>query len=168
MDFRRSFPRSARPPCPTQADDAPRPRSASRSVDTAADRATHSDVSGESGGPGPRRQQAGEMAGRPIWRYAWRCCQSNCNLSPHLMTDVDAALERQVLDIAQRERVAEVKHLHQLDDLRRAVEPAEGVFGLRSARDRQMATRHPLPAGAFGLTVPADFIARRWASSTAC
>ena len=39
---------------------------------------------------------------------------------PHrLVADVDAALEQQVLDVAQRQRVADVHHHHQPDDLGR-------------------------------------------------
>src|SRR6056297_3357481 len=45
-----------------------------------------------------------------------------------LVTDVDAALVEQVLDISQREREAHVQHNGQTDDLPAAVEILEGVF----------------------------------------
>ena len=53
---------------------------------------------------------------------------------PHgLMADVDAALVQQVLDVTQRQRVANVHQHHQPDHLGRAVEPAERVGWLAAA-----------------------------------
>jgi hypothetical protein len=49
------------------------------------------------------------------------------------MADVDAMLEQQVLDIAQRERVADVHHDDQPDHLRGAVKVAERVLRLGHA-----------------------------------
>ena len=50
-----------------------------------------------------------------------------------LVADIDPALEQQVLDIAQRERVADVHHDHQPDHLRGAVKLAERVLRLGHA-----------------------------------
>ncbi len=47
-----------------------------------------------------------------------------------LVADVDAALEQQVLDVTQGQRVAQVHHDHQADHLRRVVEPAERIVDL--------------------------------------
>ena len=46
------------------------------------------------------------------------------------MADVDAALEGEILDIAERQREADLQHRHELDHLGRAVEPAERISGL--------------------------------------
>jgi hypothetical protein len=46
------------------------------------------------------------------------------------MADVDAALEGEILDIAERQREADLQHHHELDHLGRAVEPAERVMRL--------------------------------------
>jgi hypothetical protein len=47
---------------------------------------------------------------------------------PHrFMADVDAALEQQILDVAQRKRIANVHHHHQADHLGRAVEVPKRV-----------------------------------------
>ena len=51
-------------------------------------------------------------------------------LPDRLVANVDAAFERQVLNVAQRQREADVQHHHELDHLRRAVEPAERVMRL--------------------------------------
>ena len=43
------------------------------------------------------------------------------------MADIDAALEQDILDLAQRQRVSNVQHHRQTDDLRRRVEITEGI-----------------------------------------
>ncbi len=43
------------------------------------------------------------------------------------MADIDAALEEEVLDLAERERVADIHHHREADNLGRAVEAAERV-----------------------------------------
>ena len=49
---------------------------------------------------------------------------------PHgLVTNVDAALEQQVLDVAQGQGETDLKHDHQPDHLGRGVEPAKRVVG---------------------------------------
>jgi hypothetical protein len=45
-----------------------------------------------------------------------------------LMADVDAALEHQILDMAQRQRITDVHHRREADDLGRTVEMAERIF----------------------------------------
>jgi hypothetical protein len=45
-----------------------------------------------------------------------------------LMTDVDAAFEQQVLDLAQRKWVAHIHHHRQANDLGLRVEIAERIF----------------------------------------
>ena len=71
---------------------------------------------------------------------------------PHgLMADLDAALVQEVLDVAQRERVSDIEHHGQADDLGAGLEvPEGGALGhLREAR------RQPQSAQAnFALTVP--------------
>ena len=48
---------------------------------------------------------------------------------PHrLVADIDTALEQQVLDLAQRQRVPDIHHHRQADDLGRTIEIAEGFF----------------------------------------
>ena len=46
-----------------------------------------------------------------------------------LVADVDAALGQKVLDLAQRQREADVHHDDRSDHLRRAVEPSKRVVG---------------------------------------
>jgi hypothetical protein len=71
---------------------------------------------------------------------------------PHrLMRDVDSALVQKVLDVPQRQRVADIHHHSQADDLRAGVEFAENA---RVALPIRLAT---LPASGnpiFPLTVP--------------
>lgn len=50
--------------------------------------------------------------------------------SPNTVTDVDAALEQQILDIAQAQRKPNVHHDDQVDDLGRGVEIPERVLSL--------------------------------------
>jgi len=45
-----------------------------------------------------------------------------------LMTDVDAAFEQQILDLAQRKRVAHIHHHHEADYLGRTIEITEGIL----------------------------------------
>ena len=45
-----------------------------------------------------------------------------------LVADVDPALEQDVLDLAQRQRIADLHHLRQANDIGRLIEIAEGVF----------------------------------------
>ena len=48
---------------------------------------------------------------------------------PHrLVADIDTTLEQQVLDLAQRQRIADVQHHCEADNFWRAVEIAEGIF----------------------------------------
>ena len=52
---------------------------------------------------------------------------------PHrLVTDIDAALEQDVFNLAQRQRISNIHHHRQADDLRRRVEIAERIFSRRS------------------------------------
>jgi hypothetical protein len=51
------------------------------------------------------------------------------------MADVDSAIEQQILDVAQRQRVANVHHNHQADHLGRRVKPAERGVGLGKSTD---------------------------------
>src|SRR5579863_859383 len=67
-----------------------------------------------------------------------------------LVADIDAALEQQVLDVAQAERVAHVHHDHEPDHLRRRVETAERVGGFAHFP----ILPPPCPAGNFSLTTP--------------
>jgi len=50
------------------------------------------------------------------------------------MTDVDAALEQQVLDLAQRQRIPDVHHHREADDFGGTVEISEGIFHPRRLR----------------------------------
>ena len=48
---------------------------------------------------------------------------------PHrLVTDVDATLEQDLLDLAKRQRIPDVQHHRKADNLRRRVEIAEGIL----------------------------------------
>jgi len=51
-----------------------------------------------------------------------------------LVADIDATLKQQVLDLAQRQRISNIHHHRQTDDLGRTVEIAEGVFHPRRLR----------------------------------
>ena len=44
-----------------------------------------------------------------------------------LVADIDTALEQQVLDLAQRQRVPDIHHHRQADDLGRTIEIAEWI-----------------------------------------
>jgi hypothetical protein len=58
-----------------------------------------------------------------------------------LVAVVDAAFEQQVLDVPQRERVPNVHHDHQSDDLGRGIEPAKRVLRrLGLGHQRQLPT----------------------------
>jgi hypothetical protein len=50
------------------------------------------------------------------------------------MADVDAALEEQVLDLAQRQRIADIHHHHEADHLGRTVETTERIAHRRRLR----------------------------------
>jgi DNA-binding IscR family transcriptional regulator len=45
-----------------------------------------------------------------------------------LVADIDTALEQKILDLAQRQRLADIHHHRQADDLGRTVEIMERVF----------------------------------------
>ena len=45
-----------------------------------------------------------------------------------LVADIDTALEQQVLDLAQRQRVPDIHNLREANDFGRTIEIAEGVF----------------------------------------
>ena len=47
-----------------------------------------------------------------------------------LMADVDTALEQQILDLSQRQWVADIHHHREADDFGRTVEVAEGISHL--------------------------------------
>jgi len=44
------------------------------------------------------------------------------------VADVDAALKQDVFDLAQRQRITDIHHHRQADDLARTVEIAERIF----------------------------------------
>ena len=46
------------------------------------------------------------------------------------MADVDTALEQQILDLSQRQWVADIHHHREADDFGRTVEVAEGISHL--------------------------------------
>ena len=48
-----------------------------------------------------------------------------------LVADIDTALEQQVLDLAQRQRVPDIHHHREADNFGRAVEISEGIFHRR-------------------------------------
>jgi hypothetical protein len=50
------------------------------------------------------------------------------------MADVDVALEQQIFDLPQRQRIADVHHHREADYFGRAVETAEGIFHRTSLR----------------------------------
>ena len=52
-----------------------------------------------------------------------------------LMTDIDAAFEQQILDLAQRKWVVHIHHHRQTNDLGRRVEIAERIFHPRRLRN---------------------------------
>ena len=55
---------------------------------------------------------------------------------PHrLMADIDATLEQQILDLAQRQRIADVQHHSEADHLGRTVEITKGILHPRRLRD---------------------------------
>jgi hypothetical protein len=52
-----------------------------------------------------------------------------------LVADVDAALEQNILDLSQRQRIADVHHHHEADYLGRTVETTEGIAHRRRLRN---------------------------------
>jgi hypothetical protein len=58
------------------------------------------------------------------------------------MRDIDAALTEQVLDIPERQRVADVHHHRQADDLRRGLEVAEDARGAHARKAIGTRSRH--------------------------
>ena len=52
--------------------------------------------------------------------------------------DIDAALEQDVFDLAQRKRIADLQHYRQANDLGRQVEPAEQVSHPLTLRTRRL------------------------------
>ena len=52
----------------------------------------------------------------------------------HLVADVDAPLEQNILDLSQRQRIADIHHHHETDHLGRAVEITEGIAHRRRLR----------------------------------
>jgi hypothetical protein len=72
---------------------------------------------------------------------------------PHrLVANVDAALEEQILNVAQRQRKADLHHDQQPDHLRRRMKIAERILGSQLAHPRRIAALHP--ARHFALTTP--------------
>ena len=65
-----------------------------------------------------------------------------------LVADIDATFEQHVLNLAQRQRVADVHHHREADDLGRRVEIAERIFHPRGYGTS------PLASSQLGLTVP--------------
>ena len=59
------------------------------------------------------------------------CCEDDAEpVSPkpyRLMSNVDAALVQQVLDVPQRQRIPDVHHHREVDDFRRGLEVAENA-----------------------------------------
>jgi hypothetical protein len=55
--------------------------------------------------------------------------------SHRLVADIDTALEQDVLDLAQRQRISNIHHHRQADDLGRTVEITECMFHLRRLRN---------------------------------
>ena len=55
-----------------------------------------------------------------------------------LVADIDAALEQDVFDLAQRKRIADLQHYRQANDLGRRVEPAEQVSHPLTLRTRRL------------------------------
>ena len=54
---------------------------------------------------------------------------------PHcLVTDVEAPLEEQIFDLPQRQRIADIHHHREADDLGRTVEISEGIAHRRRLR----------------------------------
>ena len=55
---------------------------------------------------------------------------------PHrLVADVDASLEQNILDLAQRQRITDVHHHYEPDHLGRRVEITEGITHRRKLRN---------------------------------
>ena len=85
------------------------------------------------------------------------------------MAQIDAALEQQVLDIAQRQREAHIHQHHQPDHLGRRVEAPEraGRFGSRFARHPATASSrgHPLPRWSDNATLRPLYRGSTWTSS---
>jgi hypothetical protein len=51
-----------------------------------------------------------------------------------LVADVDAPLVQNILDLSQRQRIADIRHHHEADHLGRAVEITEGIAHRRRLR----------------------------------
>jgi len=66
-----------------------------------------------------------------------RCKQRTEPVPPEpyrLVADVDAPLEQNILDLSQRQRIADIHHHHEADHLGRAVEITEGIAHRRRLR----------------------------------
>ena len=75
------------------------------------------------------------------------------------MADVDAALDQQIFDLSQRQRVANIHHHREADDLWRTVEIAEGISHLAKL---WMPHLHINP---FCLTTPLRYLRPQFLSS---
>jgi hypothetical protein len=51
------------------------------------------------------------------------------------VTDVEAPLEEQIFDLPQRQRIADIHHHREADDLGRTVEISEGITHRRTLRN---------------------------------
>ena len=67
----------------------------------------------------------------PNQRFADLCGEQRAKPIPpnpnRFVTDLDAALMQQVLDVAQRQRISDVEQYHQADDLCAGFEVAKGA-----------------------------------------
>ena len=64
-------------------------------------------------------------------------------MARRLVANVDAALEKQIFDIPQRKRVADIRHDDEPDHLGRGIEPAKGVVELGHGGQLGQAGYHP-------------------------
>jgi hypothetical protein len=58
------------------------------------------------------------------------------------MRDIEAALMEQILDIPQRQRVAEIHHNSQADDFRRRLEVPENAGAAHARKAIDSSSRH--------------------------
>ena len=70
------------------------------------------------------------------------------------MADIDATLEQQILDLAQRQRIADAQHHSEADHLGRTVEITKGILHPRRLRDLP---RRLKPIYSDGMDAPRGF-----------
>ena len=87
----------------------------------------------------------------PFRRHGIRFVARMVESLASLVTDVDAAFKQNVLDLAQRQRIADVHHHREADDFGRPVEVSNGVVHHRRRRELAVRLKPIFLDNAFGI-----------------